>query len=180
MGGSRPQPAPGPGGLRELPPTVSAYVSSIDPYTAERAIILLPQIGFLAGHFVAPCGSLAKLPPVVERLVARQTTARALGREYWHARETVRRHLQRTGVTLHPLCALTAEQKAQAVEPYEQGLSTLVIGKRTGVAATTVVSALERAGISRRQGGGAGWTFRRGDLGSGVVPVPRPGLSRRT
>ncbi|CAM3665819.1 hypothetical protein NOMA109596_06015 [Nocardioides marinus] len=76
-------------------------------------------------------------------------TVYELAREFSIARGTASKHLKAAGVTLR--CgSLSAEEIAQAIELYIEGLSLVTVGKELGRDHAAIWRALKAAGIERR------------------------------
>lgn len=86
---------------------------------------------------------------LVERYEA-GTSVVDLARDYGVHRQTVVRHLKKSGVEVRVQLKMTPERMKRATELYEEGWTTAKIGDEFGVDGSTVAYALRRAGVQMR------------------------------
>jgi DNA-binding CsgD family transcriptional regulator len=63
---------------------------------------------------------------------------------------TVRKHLKAQGVAIVQPGLISPEQLTLAIELYEAGQSSIVIGKRLGFDSHTIIGALRKSGVKIR------------------------------
>ncbi len=101
-----------------------------------------------------------RLPPDdIERLQADYTNGRGvveLARAYGIHRDTVHRHLTRSGVVLRRGPVLDDGAVGRIVERYSAGESCAVIARDVGLDPSTIANSLRRAEIRLRPRNGAG------------------------